>query len=427
MYNIRGRTQTSSPLDLATYDFEETLHEVSDQFSSADEATDVQNAQTMDLTLAEEPSSTDTMVASDEGFHYSTGSDTIMPPLAYRTPIRNRDQPPSMGLVTQGLPRYTRRNASVTVLPDRPGNSFFHDSQSSTQRIGQLSRPTTYLLSRSPSIPLPSVFALPPLDDGSPTSFRSSVTERRRFSALASHRPRRYENMENEPIALDSDRTLVPAQGSGSLTRSRPMQLEQQVGRWQRWVVEIRGWIMAKLRHGRSMSVHVDSHAPSRVRDVTSTNPSTPARLASRQPIPRNSTLSRTHLDFAPLAQARSHPIRTELPRLESVNQDLQNTVIGPRNSMDPPGAINDNHFTSSYRHVLGRTTSFGSSVLTAPGTDERDRDVVMESSSPLAYSNAGSDLVQDMDECQLEGAALRDQAKQSESARAFGEDGVGQ
>jgi hypothetical protein len=71
---------------------------------------------------------------------------------------------------------------------------------------------------------------------------------------------------------------------------------------------------------------------------------------------------------------------------------------------MEPLGTINYNHFAFANGRNLGRATSFGSSVMTAPGTDEHDRDIVMESSSPRAYSNAGSDLVEDMDSCQLEG-----------------------
>lgn len=108
---------------------------------------------------------------------------------------------------------------------------------------------------------------------------------------------------------------------------------------------------------------------------------------------------------FTSSARAGSQRIRAEMPRIESPsNRNVQNSTGETLTSMEPLGQINYNHFAFSNGRDLGRTTSFGSSIMTAPGTDEQDRDVIMESSSPRAYSNAGSDLVEDMDSCQLEG-----------------------
>lgn len=96
--------------------------------------------------------------------------------------------------------------------------------------------------------------------------------------------------------------------------------------------------------------------------------------------------------------------IRTELPLLLNGSNRNQTSTEETCDVTNPLDAIDSNIFAYSYRHDLGRKASVGSSILTSPGTDEHDRDIAMESSSPLACSNSGTDLVEDMDGFQLDG-----------------------
>lgn len=266
MYNIRGRTQPSSPLGPSSDAVEEVLHEVP-EVHTAVEAIAVHHAIETDQTMVESSFSVSTASASDErsrdstvstrgtmiatagGFDGSAISESLTSLLAYTTPIRNTESAMiSADPVTQEMPRRIRRNGSAVVLPDRRARSTLQDSLSPTRRLGPGSRsttetlartpsvpsPSTFMLSRSPSASSPSAFVLPPVADGSPTSFRTSATERRRVNPLIIRRSRHDENAENQPIDLDSDRTMVSASVSGSSARFRSVQLDHDVERWQR-------------------------------------------------------------------------------------------------------------------------------------------------------------------------------------------------
>ena len=182
----------------------------------------------------EQVSSTYTIITSNEGPDESAAPESTLPPLAYRTPIRNADYlAASVDLIRQERPRQIRRGDSVAVLPDWSTDSDLLDSLSPTRRLGPGSLSATEWLLASPSVQSPSGHVLS-RHDNPHISFQTRISERRQFNAPVVHQSRRNGNVENEPIELDSDRTVVSVTFSSPLAHARTIQLWDVMGRWQR-------------------------------------------------------------------------------------------------------------------------------------------------------------------------------------------------
>ncbi|GHJ88177.1 hypothetical protein NliqN6_4579 [Naganishia liquefaciens] len=365
IYNIRGPTQIPPLLVPSNQNDEGTLHEFIDPPSNN------VPAKVISMTPeAEEVSSTDTLIDCDDNLHRTTVSDITMP-LSYRTLVNNvHPLPPLVEPIRQERHRYIRRNGSVAVLPDR--NTDFHaaNSSSTARRLDSETRSATELLLASP--PFESQFGFVFVRGQDSPIDHSTSPSVRRLDSVATRRFRHNENVENEPIEWNNDRTVVSADASSALARARAMQLREEVGRWRRNLSQQR--INGSSDH----------------RNGGTTDP-----LYGAQATPR--LASSNQIGFQD-----SRPIRTEIPRLDIVNS-VGASLEEACDDSNPLGSIDSNRFVVPYRHDLLRSDSVGSSIVTAPGTDEHDRDIVMESSSPLANSHGGSDLVTDMDNFQLD------------------------
>lgn len=229
MYNIRGPTEGSSPLVPSPHFVEETLHEVVDPPSNEISPVSAQMAQEL-----EQVPSTDTMITSNEGIEEFTAPESTLHPLAYRIPVRNANHlAASVDLIRQERPRHIRRNGSVAMLPDRYTDSELIDSLSPTRRLGHGSRSATEMLLALPSAQSPSGYVLSRREDFHISS-QTRISERRHLNAPVAPRSRRNDNIENEPVELDSDRTVVSVTVSSPLARAHTIQLRDEVGRWQR-------------------------------------------------------------------------------------------------------------------------------------------------------------------------------------------------